>query len=73
MAGAGDDDVDEEDGARVKNHYAPLPGAPNVEVRTQHPGRLTLLVLEIRFAKSQSTENFLSLNQPKKCTRVALF
>ena len=40
MADAGDDDVDEEDGARVKNHYAPLPGAPNVEVGTRTPGKV---------------------------------
>ena len=39
MAGADDDDVDEEDGARVKNHYALLPGAPNVEVGTRTPGK----------------------------------
>ena len=40
MAGAGDDDGDEEDGARVKSHYAPLPGAPNVEVGTRTPGKV---------------------------------
>ena len=48
MVGAGDDDVDEEDGARVKNHYALLPSASNVEVELRHPGRLLPPVLEIR-------------------------
>ena len=66
MADVDDDDADDEDGARVKNHYAPLPGAPNVKVELRHPGRFgTPLFRDSVMGRSMDQEHETTLHEHK--------